>query len=242
METKKISAMSLLAAADVAADDIVEIVDVSDTTDASTGTNKRMKLKELFGNWLFNGDYLIKTGDENNYLYITGLTVKLRAYDGSQNNSSIDCYSNGDIRIHSSKNGSVQRIIIDDSGIEFNDLTIALINAATGKSAITKEWVELKAGATPTIVNASTYTVLSTDGLLHVTYTATGACTITIPSALITTGFLLTIKDGGLNAGDNPITVMTEGSETIDGETDYIMNTNNQSITLYSDGTNLFIK
>jgi len=43
--TKKISAMTVLAAASVADADVIEIVDVSDITDAATGTNKQLALK-----------------------------------------------------------------------------------------------------------------------------------------------------------------------------------------------------
>lgn len=94
-----------------------------------------------------------------------------------------------------------------------------------------------------TIVSTATYTVLSTDYILRVTRTSTGACTITIPTALITAGIpVLTIKDVGGNAGTNNITVNTEGAETIDGNASVILDVDNASINLYGDGTNLFIK
>jgi len=93
-----------------------------------------------------------------------------------------------------------------------------------------------------TAVNVATYTALATDKKLHVTYTITGACTITIPSALILDNtFELLIKDAGLLSGTNNITIITEGAETIDGDANWLINGNGDWIKLYSDGTNLFI-
>ena len=94
---------------------------------------------------------------------------------------------------------------------------------------------------TVTTVNAATYTVLAADTRLHVTYSATGACAITIPSALIIAGFDLIIKDGGGDANTNNITVATEGAETIDGSATAVIIDDYDSISLYSDSTNLFI-
>ena len=92
-----------------------------------------------------------------------------------------------------------------------------------------------------TTVNAATYDLLTSDHILHVTYTPTGAVTITIPSAQIVSGRTIIIKDAGGNASTNSITVATEGSETIDGDATAIINSDYTSITLYSDGSNLFI-
>jgi len=66
---------------------------------------------------------------------------------------------------------------------------------------------------------------------------------ITIPSDLIAkNGRIFIIKDEvGDAAGTNKeINILTEGSQTIDGETDYIITTNDGGVQLYSDGTNLF--
>ena len=77
---------------------------------------------------------------------------------------------------------------------------------------------------------------------IFVSYTATGACTITIDSDQIAVaGRKFTIKDSGLNAAANNITLATEGAETIEGETDLVMNADGMAITLQSDGTNLWI-
>ena len=75
-----------------------------------------------------------------------------------------------------------------------------------------------------TTVNAATYDLLETDYILHVTYTVTGAVTITLPTAQTVSGERIIIKDAGGNAGINNITIDTEGSETIDGDDTAIIN------------------
>jgi len=92
-----------------------------------------------------------------------------------------------------------------------------------------------------TTVNAATYTVLRTDDILNVTYTATGAITITIPTALMAEKKTFTIKDAGGLAGTNNINIGTEGAETIDGAASYVINSNYDAITLYSNGTSWFL-
>ncbi len=94
-----------------------------------------------------------------------------------------------------------------------------------------------------TILNAATYILLISDRIVHVIYTTTGPVTsLTIPTALVTDGKEFTIKDAGGNAGTNNITVDTEGGETIDGSPTYVLDLDYESLTLYSDGSNLFIK
>ena len=93
-----------------------------------------------------------------------------------------------------------------------------------------------------TTVNASTYDLLTTDDILHVTYTVTGAVTsLTLPSAQAVSGRTIWIKDAGGNASVNNITVDTEGAETIDGGATYPLNSDNQDAGFYSDGSNWFV-
>jgi hypothetical protein len=93
-----------------------------------------------------------------------------------------------------------------------------------------------------TTVNAATYDFLTTDYILHVTYTATAAVTsLTLPTAQCVSGRTLIIKDAGGNAGTNNITIDTEGAETIDGENTLVISSDYGAYTLYSDGSNWFI-
>ena len=93
-----------------------------------------------------------------------------------------------------------------------------------------------------TTVNAATYDLLTTDYVLNVTYTVTGPVTsLTLPTAQTVDGRIIHIKDAGGLAGTNSITVDTQGSETIDGNSTYVLNTNHEAISIYSDGTNWYV-
>jgi hypothetical protein len=113
-----------------------------------------------------------------------------------------------------------------------------LSDGAGGIIAGSLEIIGVTAAKYPsTLVNTATYTVLASDSFLDVTYTSTGACTITIPSALIDENFNIEINDGGFLAGTNNITVHTEGAETIQGSTaDFIINSNEDSFGIKGDG------
>lgn len=77
---------------------------------------------------------------------------------------------------------------------------------------------------TPIAVAASPYTVLATDRVLLVN-TSGGPITINmLPAALHP--FTLEIKDDTGNAAANPITVVPNGAETIDGLSSYPMDSN----------------
>ena len=96
----------------------------------------------------------------------------------------------------------------------------------------------------PTVVpiTIATHALAISDGILSVEYTATGTVTITLPTALTTLSRIITIKDAGGNATLQPITVETEGSQEIDGETDaLVLASDYDAINLYSDGINWFI-
>jgi len=92
-----------------------------------------------------------------------------------------------------------------------------------------------------TNVNSGSYDVDGEDNILNVSYTATGIVTINIPTVQMLSGRTLTIKDAGGNSTINNITINTEGSEKIDGQNNFIINSNYMSIQLYSDGTNWFV-
>ena len=91
-----------------------------------------------------------------------------------------------------------------------------------------------------TVVNISAYTILEKDNIIHSTYSATGAQTITSPTAQLVSGRIITIKDAGGNASVNNITIATEGTEKIDGGDTAVINSNYGVITLYSNGSNWF--
>ena len=100
-----------------------------------------------------------------------------------------------------------------------------------------KQQKDLQVNATT--VAGATYTVLRTDDIIHSTYSATGAVTITIPTALMAEKKTFTIKDAGGKAGTNNITIYS--ADNIDGSATYVINSDYDSITIYSDGNNWFI-
>ena len=92
-------------------------------------------------------------------------------------------------------------------------------------------------------ITEATSALLVTDKILHITYTLTGAVTnFELPTAQALAGRIITIKDGGNNAGTNSITITTEGSELIEFGATAIINSDGSAIDLYSDGTDWFIK
>ena len=93
-----------------------------------------------------------------------------------------------------------------------------------------------------TVVSTTPYVILSTDVNLLVN-TSTIPITIQWPSAQIgITGRKVTIIDDSGNASINHITVTTEGSETILGEPDYIINGDYDAPTIITNGSNLRAK
>lgn len=96
-------------------------------------------------------------------------------------------------------------------------------------------------------VNAAAYAFNDfTVSALHVSYSATGACTITIDSDQIAVaGRLFLVKDTGMNAGANNVTIETEGAEKIDpGSVDddrFIINVDGGWVWLQADGSNLWV-
>jgi len=96
--------------------------------------------------------------------------------------------------------------------------------------------------ANTTEVDASTYDLLATDYTLLVAYSATGACTITLPTAQAVDGREIHVIDSGGDASTSNITVDTEGSETISGAATAVIDADYGSLSFISDGTNWFTK
>lgn len=91
-------------------------------------------------------------------------------------------------------------------------------------------------------VDSAAYSLDGKERILHVTYTSSGAVTITVDSDVIAIpGRVFMVKDGAGNAGTFPISVTTEGAEEIEGVAPpYVINTNYGSQAFYSDGSELF--
>ena len=85
------------------------------------------------------------------------------------------------------------------------------------------------------------YEIAVDDVILHVSYTDTGVVAITWPTAQITNGRIIDIKDAGGNSATNPITITPE-SGTIEGAASFDIDIDSASYTIYCYGGNLFIK
>ena len=84
------------------------------------------------------------------------------------------------------------------------------------------------------------YTIATNDYLIA--YTALAAPrTVTLPTAVGVENQQYIIKDESGNAGTNNITVATTSSQTIDGASTKVINSNYGSYTFYSDGANWFV-
>ena len=92
-----------------------------------------------------------------------------------------------------------------------------------------------------TAVNVASYQTTSSDYLLGVTRTATGACAIEIQTSDIQEGRKLVIVDEGGLAGTNNITITCQGGETISGQSSLVIDGNYNTVVLYSDGSNMFV-
>jgi hypothetical protein len=156
-------------------------------------------------------------------MYIPGtLIVKNTWQDVGQtvlNTDPIVLDSRGQAVIYGS--GSYRQIVKDSLGnVIWDKLTYSI---GSGGAA---------GGGVKTITHASSpYTLLATDGVLFCNVSA-GAITINLLAAT-TYGAELSIKIKG--TATNNVTVIPNGTDTIDGGANYILAFDNQSITIVSD-------
>lgn len=94
---------------------------------------------------------------------------------------------------------------------------------------------------TITEVTEATYDITADDVILHVAYTNTGTCDITWPTALMTDGRIIDIKDADGNASINNITITPE-SGLIEGAASFTIAFDSASYTVYCYDGNLYIK
>ena len=242
-------------------DDVIHIVDVSDTTDSAEGTSKKWKiltwLRQLFAPKTspeFTGDVTL----ENNKW------LKSKDYSGAGYINILKGNEDDEVDVAAQLNvGSIEaeedagRITRFDMPVSSSSPDGTIMSAtdkidgnnvlevgaySDGAGGIDGRFVK-NYGANiqnVTRVTTATYSILASDNIIHSTYSATGAVTITLPTAQLVSGRIITIKDAGGNAGTNNITIATEGAEKIDGLDTLVINNNYNSVTLYSDGTNWF--
>lgn len=126
-----------------------------------------------------------------------------------------------------------------DNGTEAADIFVARDNGTAYFKVVDGGNVSMIRGQIvhrTTVADAS-YAVLTTDYIIEYTSLTTGR-TVTLPTAVGATGQVYIIKDGTGSALSKNITIATTSSQTIDGVTTRVMNTNYQAVSLYSDGAN----
>lgn len=92
-----------------------------------------------------------------------------------------------------------------------------------------------------TEVNAATYDLATDDYMLNVVYTTTGTCAIDLKTAQCVDGRIIWTKDAGGNASTYNITITTQGSEKIDGEDSFVINTDNGCVGFVAKSGNWYI-
>lgn len=89
---------------------------------------------------------------------------------------------------------------------------------------------------------ADANTTIATSDYLVALTSNTSAHTFTLPLASTMTDQEVVVKDQAGNAATFNLTIVRSGSNTIDGATSQVINTNYGKFTFYSDGTNWFTK
>jgi hypothetical protein len=90
-----------------------------------------------------------------------------------------------------------------------------------------------------TLVDATTYTVLSTDEIIIVTHTA-AACTVTLPAATTgNVGRVITVKRAVTVTGFDT-TIDGNSSDLIDGAANFVLSTAGESISMVVVGTGMW--
>lgn len=104
--------------------------------------------------------------------------------------------------------------------------------AATGTATFSGAQVD---GIT-VFTSSGNYTVTATDRFILVNK-AVGSATQVILPALVSTGRRLTVKDAKGDAGSNAITVLSAGTDNLDGASNAVIGTNYGSLDLIYSGT-----
>jgi hypothetical protein len=84
-----------------------------------------------------------------------------------------------------------------------------------------------------TITGSGTYPVAGSDNIILINKTVAAASSVQLPAAAIRGGFPVTIKDLKGDAATNNITILPDGSETIDGLSSVVINSNYGSFVFW---------
>lgn len=183
---------------------------------------------------------------------------------GSNTNGSAALNNQTAIGYQATTNKSNQIMIGNSSVIEMVPNASATVNLGT----VTNKWsnlyisgdvfstngefntvniLNLNNKVVKTILNVTTastanYSITITDVVIMSTYSTTGSQTLTLPLISSSeTGKTYYIIDNGGNALNNHITITTSGADMINGDTNVLMDSNYQSISIYNTGSSWYI-
>ena len=146
----------------------------------------------------------------------TGATAKWDVY--------IPASGSTDLRINN--NGS-DHVTIQNDG----DVGIGTTSPVSG--------LDVQTSMGLSVINYTNGTNITLDNTHNVVLCNNGSYTVTLPPASSNTNRLYTIKN--INPAGEDITIDGNGTETIDGDTTFVLSNYNQTITIACDGTNWFI-
>jgi len=127
---------------------------------------------------------------------------------------------------------------LDVSGVTTSEITNGTLLDEDIDSSTTISRGKLDTTKTTTTVSSSIYTSSDEEVIFVDTVTIAGASTISLASSDAVDGNTIVVTDLTGSARDNPITVDTEGSETIAGVSSKAIETNGGALVFTSDGTN----
>jgi len=101
-------------------------------------------------------------------------------------------------------------------------------------------WVNVNNKEVMTVASSSTISP-SQSSTLYLADSSSSSLTLTLATSSLDVGKEVIIKDSTGSSSVNSITVQTENSETIDGQSSFTISSNYTSISIVSDGSNWFI-
>lgn len=113
----------------------------------------------------------------------------------------------------------------------------ALAGTLSGRYDSTPKWSTSSSSSSVSSVTGN-YTATKSDNVIEVS-AAGGPATITLPTAVGINGTEYSVKK--TDSGTNAVTIQPSNSQTIDGNTNSILTTKNEDITVVSDGSNWVI-
>lgn len=201
-----------------------------------------------FYNSEFHGNIAPVFADAYYYMYFTRCK-NLNLTQGTFN--LVNCTSNGVINLGGSailnrKNCTSCEVEIDPEGEStFNSYGSDFDNTGTTFSSKDDESVIKELGAPDKTLNAvdvesTPYVVISSAQLSHILHTDTAPVAVSLQTALLADRQIYWFKDASFNANTNNITI-TPTTGTIDGQANWIINTDGGCVGLYKKDGNWFI-